>query len=135
MPGLLLRRSTSVTRSNINTFSAPSPSPSPPPTLHHRRILLRSNTSSPPPPALQGLGLPSSLFPNESTPALALLSAKESESDVECWLRMLALQREYHCYNSARLEAAVEALERGWSIEEVPIRTFLALPFQVEQMN
>lgn len=32
------------------------------------------------------------------------------------------LQREYHCYNSARLEAAVEALEKGMSIEEVPIR-------------
>jgi hypothetical protein len=32
------------------------------------------------------------------------------------------LQREYHCYNSARLEAAVEALERGLGIEEVPIR-------------
>lgn len=37
-------------------------------------------------------------------------------------MRMLALQREFHCYNSARLEAAVEALEMGWSIEEVPIR-------------
>lgn len=46
------------------------------------------------------------------------------ESDVECWMRMLALQREFHCYNSARLEAAVEALEMGWSIEEVPIREF-----------
>ena len=38
---------------------------------------------------------------------------------------MLALQREYHCYNSARLEAAVEALEKGWRIEDVPIRKFL----------
>ena len=35
------------------------------------------------------------------------------------------LQREYHCYKSARLEAAVEALEMGWSIEEVPMREFL----------
>lgn len=34
------------------------------------------------------------------------------------------LQREYHCYNSARLEAAVEALERGVRIEEVPMREF-----------
>lgn len=46
------------------------------------------------------------------------------ESDVECWLRMLALQKEFHCYNSARLEAAVEALERGCSIDEVSIREF-----------
>ena len=34
------------------------------------------------------------------------------------------LQREYHCYNSARLEAAVDALEKGVRIEEVPIREF-----------
>jgi hypothetical protein len=37
---------------------------------------------------------------------------------------MLALQREYHCYKSARLEAAVEALESGYSIEDVPMREF-----------
>jgi hypothetical protein len=55
--------------------------------------------------------------------SLGLMSREgESESDAECWLRMLALQREYHCYNSARLEAAVEALDRGWSIDEVPVR-------------
>lgn len=42
-------------------------------------------------------------------------------------MRMLALQREFHCYNSARLEAAVEALEMGWSIEEVPIPSRLCL--------
>jgi hypothetical protein len=49
---------------------------------------------------------------------------RNGESDAECWSRMLMLQREYHCYNSARLEAAVEALERGVRIEEVPIREF-----------
>ena len=49
---------------------------------------------------------------------------QREESDAECWERMLALQREYHCYNSARLEAAVEALERGCRIEDVPIRKF-----------
>jgi hypothetical protein len=37
---------------------------------------------------------------------------------------MLALQREYHCYKSARLEAAVEALESGYSIEDVPMREY-----------
>jgi len=46
----------------------------------------------------------------------------EQESDKDCWNRMLNLQREYHCYNSARLEAAVEALERGWGIEGVGVR-------------
>jgi hypothetical protein len=46
----------------------------------------------------------------------------QQESDAECWERMLALQMEYHCYKSARLEAAVEALESGYSIEEVPMR-------------
>lgn len=46
------------------------------------------------------------------------------------------LQREYHCYNSARLEAAVEALERGVRIEEVPIREFhfLTLMFRRDEM-
>ncbi|TGO29328.1 hypothetical protein BPAE_0016g00520 [Botrytis paeoniae] len=46
--------------------------------------------------------------------------ASPKESDAECWERMLALQKEYHCYQSARLEAAVEALENGWLLEEVP---------------
>jgi len=41
---------------------------------------------------------------------------------------MISLQREYHCYKSARLEAAVEALERGCSIDEVPMREF-SFPF------
>jgi hypothetical protein len=48
--------------------------------------------------------------------------ASPKESDSECWERMLALQKEYHCYQSARLEAAVDALESGWLIEDVPMR-------------
>ncbi len=61
---------------------------------------------------------------------------RDGESDAECWSRMLMLQREYHCYNSARLEAAVEALERGVRIEEVPIRKlhFLPLTFPRDEM-
>ena len=53
------------------------------------------------------------------------------ESDAECWSRMLTLQREYHCYNSARLEAAVEALEKGVGFEEVPIRELLLVNFSL----
>lgn len=41
---------------------------------------------------------------------------------------MLRLQREYHCYNSARLEAAVEALEKGWGMDAVQMRK-LSIPF------
>ena len=41
------------------------------------------------------------------------------------------LQREYHCYNSARLEAAVEALEKGVGFEEVPIRESLLVNFSL----
>lgn len=37
---------------------------------------------------------------------------------------MLLLQREFHCYKSARMEAAVEAMERGCGVEEVAIRKF-----------
>jgi len=49
------------------------------------------------------------------------------ETDAQCWQRMLRLQREYHCYNSARLEAAVEAEERGEGFVNVPSRLCLDL--------
>jgi hypothetical protein len=42
--------------------------------------------------------------------------------DTECWEKMFVPQTEYHCYTSARLEAAVEMLESGYSVEEVPMR-------------
>jgi len=53
----------------------------------------------------------------------------KGESDAETWERMLALQKEYRCYNSARVEAAVEALERGWKIEDMSVRKFILLSF------
>jgi hypothetical protein len=56
---------------------------------------------------------------------------QKGESDAECWERMLALQREYHCYNSARLEAAVEALEKGCRIEDVPMREFWTIDDEI----
>lgn len=50
-----------------------------------------------------------------------------AESNAQCWERMVALQREYRCYNSARLEAAVEARDKGES--EVLVREFDPLRF------
>ncbi len=50
-----------------------------------------------------------------------------------CWERMLNLQREYHCYNSARIEAAVEALDMGYSFEQVPIRELRLLRINAER--
>ena len=35
---------------------------------------------------------------------------------------MLRMQQQFHCYKSARLEAAVEALDNGVPLEDVPIR-------------
>lgn len=65
-------------------------------------------------------------YTTPSTPSPEIFPQKlpvsEKESDAECWERMLALQREYHCYNSARLEAAVEALENGVALEKVAVR-------------
>lgn len=88
-------------------------------TIHHRRTVRRakSDARTPPPPPLHGFAH----FFQERTP-MPFSVPMQQESDAECWERMLALQREYHCYKSARLEAAVEALESGYSIEEVPMR-------------
>jgi hypothetical protein len=89
-------------------------------TIHHRRTISRSNTSSPAPlpPSLDGF---TELFHSRvSTPFVTPVpSDKSDSSDAKRWHRMLKMQREFHCYKSARLEAAVEALERG---EEPPIR-------------
>ncbi|KAH8819975.1 hypothetical protein F5884DRAFT_744351 [Xylogone sp. PMI_703] len=50
-------------------------------------------------------------------------------SDLELWRYMLALQKVYHCYHSARISAAVDALENGVRIEdmEIPSRSCLNL--------
>jgi len=89
-------------------------------TIHHRRTVSRSqsNSPTPPPPTLDGFG---EFFNSRAAPVLA---RESRESDAECWERMLMLQREYHCYKSARLEAAVDAMERGAGIEDVPIREY-----------
>lgn len=88
-------------------------------TIHYRRTMSRTNSSSqtPLPPALNGF---SDFFHSRVSTPISIPAPQES--DAECWERMLALQREYHCYNSARLEAAVEALEQGYAIDEVPMR-------------
>jgi len=50
-------------------------------------------------------------------------------SDIECWEHMLALHKEYRCYRSARIEAAVEAEEQEMEGVEIsiPSRFSLAL--------
>jgi len=48
---------------------------------------------------------------------------------------MLRMQREFHCYKSARLEAAVEALDNGASFEEVPIPSRLCLDLINEELK
>jgi hypothetical protein len=89
-------------------------------TIHHRRTISRTHTSSPAPlpPSLDGF---TELFQSRvSTPFVTPVPSDEADSnDVKRWQRMLRMQREFHCYKSARLEAAVEALERG---EDPPIR-------------
>ena len=56
-----------------------------------------------------------------------LFNPMMEETDAQCWQRMLRLQREYHCYNSARLSAAVEAEERGELEVAIPSRLCLDL--------
>jgi len=48
---------------------------------------------------------------------------------------MLALQREFHCYKSARMEAVVEALEAGWRVEEVPVPSRFCLDLLNEELR
>lgn len=57
----------------------------------------------------------------DSTPFVSPIPSDDAtdSSDSKRWARMLRMQKEFHCYRSARLEAAVETLERG---EEPPIR-------------
>lgn len=88
-------------------------------TIYQRRRMSHQNTArSPPTLPMEGL---SDFF--HARPA-AIAVPHGLESDAECWERMLMLQREYHCYKSARLEAAVEALEAGTPVEMMPIRTY-----------
>jgi len=101
-------------------------------TIHSRRTKSRTNSGSrtPPPPALVGF---SDFFHSRVSTPISIPAPKES--DAECWERMLALQREYHCYNSARLEAAVEALEQGYATEELPMPSRLCLDLLNEELK
>jgi len=89
-------------------------------TIHHRRTLSRNTPETPArvPPSLQGF---TELFKARvSTPLVTPVpSDKADATGAQRWQRMLGMQREFHCYRSARLEAAVEAVERG---EAPPIR-------------
>jgi hypothetical protein len=110
--------------SSYDSTTSQSPSPTyTQGTIHHRRTISRNNSSTPAPlpPSLDGF---TELFHSRvSTPFVTPVpSDKSDSSDAKRWQRMLRMQREFHCYKSARLEAAVEALENGMSIEEVPIR-------------
>jgi hypothetical protein len=95
------------------------------PTIHHRRTISRTNSTTPP-PTLHGFA---DFFHARVAGPIAAVPELRRETDEECWERMISLQREYHCYKSARLEAAVEALERGCSIDEVPMREFFPFSF------
>ncbi len=122
-------------------------------TIHHRRTLSRANTSNSgttTPPLIHSLDFGLSRINHSQnhngTNALSevhegeqiegnesplskletsFFNSWKGESDAETWERMLALQKEYRCYNSARVEAAVEALEKGWKIEDMSVRKFI----------
>jgi len=89
-----------------------------------------SESHTPPPPPLHGFR---DFFHTRVNTPIAIPAPVES--DMQCWERMLMLQREYHCYNSARLEAAVEALERGFAIEEVPMPSRLCLDLLNDELK
>lgn len=113
VPGDLIHRVVtcgSTSSSNIIPFIMPSSTFIGSRIRHHRPPNRRANSSV------------SSAASTSLNPRTMDEFSLPNETDAECWERMVALQQEYHCYNSARLEAAVEALENGYKIEEVPIR-------------
>ncbi|KAH6673107.1 hypothetical protein B0J14DRAFT_563592 [Halenospora varia] len=104
------RRSSALTTSSCNPHS-----PTPSPTTSPRLFAVKPAT--------------------EETLKAEDILPQEKETDAQCWERMLSLQQQYHCYNSARLEAAVEALERGVRLEEVPIPSRLCLDLLNESLR
>ena len=55
-------------------------------------------------------------------PAAAYRAIDSPFENARLWRRMLALQRRFHCYNSARMSAALEDAE-----VEAAVRTFVPL--------
>jgi len=71
----------------------------------------------------------SSLLSDSSFDSDGVFSHPILGSDTECWEHMLALHKEYRCYRSARIEAAVEVEEQEMEGVEIsiPSRFSLAL--------
>lgn len=111
-------------------------------TSPHRRMLSRRNspplsssTPSTSPTRSSSISLQSIFHhTSRSTSPVPTTQLQEAESDEECWARMLELQMEYHCYKSARLEAAVEARKSGCSFEEIRRRKFCTVAIMVPQI-
>lgn len=113
---------------SYDSSAPPSQSSTPNLTIHTRRTLSRNNssststnpskatTSAPLPPSLNGFA---DFFHSRVSNGNRISVPEQNESDEETWERMIALQAEYHCYRSARLEAAVERFG------EVAMREFL----------
>lgn len=63
-----------------------------------------------------------SAHPADAVPDYFNLSSFSLSSDTELWRYMLALQKVYRCYHSARISAAVEELEMGVRVDDMDIR-------------
>jgi len=113
---------------------SPSSSSSSQPSLYQRRTQSissrgRRSSNSPRAPTQLLVDLPSSSFSTSHGISF------EGETDQECWERMLILQKEFHCYKSARMEAAIEALENGINAEEVMAPSRFCLDLLNEQLR
>lgn len=53
----------------------------------------------------------------------------EELSDAQLWRRMLAIQQEFHCYNSARLSAALLGLEMGVDVGQLARKSCIFFRF------
>ncbi|KAG8164053.1 hypothetical protein KVR01_005971 [Diaporthe batatas] len=110
------RRSTMAKASFSDDEDAITPCSSPPPEPQQQPLVLESCSKAKASPrhSIIAADVSSSRKTSSSTRTWHLdPAAGEDLDDARLWRRMLDIQREFHCYNSARMAAALLELEMG----------------------
>ncbi|KAI7779313.1 hypothetical protein LA080_000984 [Diaporthe eres] len=123
------RRSITAKASFSDDEDAITPCSSPPPEPQQQPLVVDSYSKSKSPRHSIISAVPSSRKTSSSTRTWHLdPAAGEDLDDAGLWRRMLDIQREFHCYNSARMAAALLELEMGVDVGRyAPSRSCLDL--------